>query len=264
LLFPTTGFGIFVTVSWCLLVVGVVCVLGCVCYGFDMIPVSSKRVRLDGLHPEFVARLEHFFEDSRVRGKVVVVSGVRTVREQAALFDRYRNHGGVLAADPGRVFGGGWVGSWHMVQPDGFGYAVDLRLTGWVNWGTVHEVAGVYGVRPTVPGEDWHVQPRHVDGWFPSPFEREVVPSVDLVAIIAYIKGMAGYITSVPLRRGDEGRGGFVQILQVRLEELGFNPGAPDGIFGRKTEKAVKNLQRVSDLMEDGVVGGKTWRVLWP
>jgi len=100
-----------------------------------MIPVSSKRVRLDGLHPEFVARLERFFGDSRVRGRVVVCSGVRTVREQAVLFDRYRNKGGVLAADPSRVFGGGWVGSWHMVQPDGFGYAVDLRLTGWTDWG---------------------------------------------------------------------------------------------------------------------------------
>ena len=218
---------------------------------------------MDGLHPEFVARLERFFVDPRVRGKVVVVSGVRTVREQAALFDRYRNHGGVLAADPDRVFGGGWVGSWHMIQPDGFGYAVDLRLTGWVDWETVHSVLDAYGVRPTVPGEDWHVQGRHVDGWFPSPFEVDVPEPVDLVAILAYIRGMAGYIKSLPLRRGDRGRGGFVKILQQRLEELGFDPGAPDGIFGRKTVRAVKNFQRVNGLVEDGVVGGQSWVALW-
>ncbi len=84
------------------------------------------------------------------------------------------------------------------------------------------------------------------------------------MAILAYIKGMAGYVSTVPLRRGDRGRGGFVNILQVRLEELGYNPGAPDGIFGRKTEKAVKNLQRVSGLVQDGVVGGETWKALWP
>ncbi len=218
---------------------------------------------MDGLHPEFVARLERFFGDSRVRGRVVVVSGVRTVREQAVLFDRFLNGGGVLAADPGRVFGGGWVGSWHMVQPDGFGYAVDLRLTGLVGWPLVHSVLDDYGIRPTVPGEDWHVQGRHVDGWFPSPFVVDVPEPVDLVAILAYIRGMAGYIKSLPLRKGDRGRGGFVAILQQRLEELGFNPGAPDGIFGRKTRKAVMNFQRVNGLDQDGVCGGQTWVALW-
>jgi peptidoglycan hydrolase-like protein with peptidoglycan-binding domain len=108
------------------------------------------------------------------------------------------------------------------------------------------------------------MQSRHVDGWFPSPYKIDVPEPVDLVAIIAYIKGMAGYVSTVPLRRGDRGRGGFVNILQVRLEELGYNPGTPDGIFGRKTEKAVKNLQRVSGLVQDGVVGGETWKALWP
>jgi len=65
------------------------------------------------------------------------------------------------------------------------------------------------------------------------------------------------------LRRGDRGRGGFVKILQQRLEELGFDPGAPDGIFGRKTVRAVKNFQRVNGLVEDGVVGGQSWVALW-
>lgn len=39
---------------------------------------------------------------------------------------------------------------------------------------------------------------------------------------------------------------------QKRLADLGYNPGAIDGIWGKKTEKAVKEFQRDNDLLVTG------------
>ena len=60
------------------------------------------------------------------------------------------------------------------------------------------------------------------------------------------------------LRNGD--RGASVALLQESLNALGFDSGAADGIFGDRTEAAVRNFQRSEGLADDGVVGrGETW-----
>lgn len=53
-------------------------------------------------------------------------------------------------------------------------------------------------------------------------------------------------------------RGNDVRELQIALRGLGFNPGKVDGIFGPKTDRAVKEFQRSVDLLVDGVVGFST------
>ncbi|EGO62418.1 L,D-transpeptidase family protein [Acetonema longum] len=45
-----------------------------------------------------------------------------------------------------------------------------------------------------------------------------------------------------------------VVILQMKLKELGFLAGRADGIFGKDTEQAVKNLQLEKGLPQDGIV----------
>jgi N-acetyl-anhydromuramyl-L-alanine amidase AmpD len=57
-------------------------------------------------------------------------------------------------------------------------------------------------------------------------------------------------------------RGSKVKELQERLNELGFDAGTPDGIFGRGTEKAVMAFQKSVGLDDDGEVGNMTWRAL--
>lgn len=58
------------------------------------------------------------------------------------------------------------------------------------------------------------------------------------------------------LKRG--GIGPEVRDLQRRLQDLGYSPGPPDGIFGPRTESAVRAFQRDSRLHVDGIVGPRT------
>jgi hypothetical protein len=59
------------------------------------------------------------------------------------------------------------------------------------------------------------------------------------------------------LRRGD--RGAFVRQLQDALVAHGRDPGKLDGVFGPKTDAAVKMFQRIEGLTVDGIAGPKTW-----
>ena len=66
----------------------------------------------------------------------------------------------------------------------------------------------------------------------------------------------AGYPT---LRRGS--RGCYVMILQDALSTLGYQTGSRiDGIFGARTEEALKGFQRRTSLRVDGVCGCNSWK----
>lgn len=65
--------------------------------------------------------------------------------------------------------------------------------------------------------------------------------------------------TDYTLRRGDSGEA--VRYLQALLCDVGETLTA-DGIFGAKTENAVKDFQRLYKLPVDGVVGPETWAAL--
>ena len=236
------------------------------------IPTTSKWVNLKYLHPEFVRRLEGFFTDSRIKGKVKVVSACRTYADQVRFYKLWKEGKGNLAANPDRRFGpnGFWRGSWHMQQDDGWCYAVDLRLTGRISWATTWAVAKEYGIIKTVPSENWHMQGRNHLDWYPAPAMDGVgakpkAPAKptkpDLKGILALIGEIGKAVGVSPLRFKDRGQG--VEILQNRLSNLSYNVGPVDGIFGRMTLKQVKNFQRVEGLWQDGIVGPMTWAKLW-
>ena len=236
------------------------------------IPTTSKWVNLKYLHPEFVRRLEAFFADSRIKGKVKVVSACRTYADQARFYRLWKEGKGNLAANPDRRFGpnGFWRGSWHMQQDDGWCYAVDLRLVGRISWQTTWAVAKEYGIIKTVPSENWHMQGRNHLDWYPAPAldgkgakpKAQAKPKpVDKKGILAFISEIGKAVRVSPLRYRDRGMG--VEALQNRLSNLGYNVGPVDGIFGKMTLKAVKNFQRVEGLYRDGIVGPLTWAKLW-
>ncbi|MGJ0512678.1 peptidoglycan-binding domain-containing protein [Methylocystis sp.] len=50
-----------------------------------------------------------------------------------------------------------------------------------------------------------------------------------------------------------------VRDLQEALKALGYDVGPVDGVFGAKTESAVKKFQQALEIAVDGVVGRITW-----
>ncbi len=226
------------------------------------LPTVNRKVNTDLLHPRFVTRLERFFNDSRIERRVSIVSAVRTKNQQHKLYRKYLRKGWPLAADPDRVIAPGFKGSWHMVQDDGFGYAVDLKLIWFgITKEDVARIAAEYGLQPTVPSEWWHFQPRNATGWFITPDVEEPI-AIDFAGIVQYIKDLGHEISLSPLRKGSHGKA--VTAAQHRLNHLGFNVGAADGRFGRKTRRGVIHFQRHTPrLVVDGVIGGRTWSMMW-
>lgn len=64
------------------------------------------------------------------------------------------------------------------------------------------------------------------------------------------------------LRLGSSGH--YVRLLQLDLNGLGenYNGFKVDGYLGKQTDDVVKNFQDRFNLMRDGVVGPKTWRLM--
>ncbi len=87
----------------------------------------------------------------------------------------------------------------------------------------------------------------------------EIVPD-------APVRGNQQSYPGTPLRQGS--RGPFVTVIQTELNRISRNyPAIPripevDGIFGPRTEAAVRKFQEIFDLDVDGVVGKATWYAL--
>ena len=58
-------------------------------------------------------------------------------------------------------------------------------------------------------------------------------------------------------------RGESVRKLQQKLIDLGFLSGTADGIFGNRTEQAVRDFQKANRLTSDGLAGKQTQAVLF-
>ena len=69
-----------------------------------MIPTTKSNVDLSLLHPRFKKRLEAFFDDPRIRGRVSVSSGCRSYAKQTNFYKKYLSGKGNLAANPDRGF----------------------------------------------------------------------------------------------------------------------------------------------------------------
>jgi peptidoglycan hydrolase-like protein with peptidoglycan-binding domain len=95
----------------------------------------------------------------------------------------------------------------------------------------------------------------------PTETKKAFKEKVDMKGVGAAIAQLAETVKRQPLRRGSKNTA--VKVLQQGLANKGFNPGYPDGIFGRKTALAVRNFQRASGLVVDSIVGPATWKALF-
>ena len=62
--------------------------------------------------------------------------------------------------------------------------------------------------------------------------------------------------------RPSESKEPSVKEIQVALKNAGFDPGALDGKFGKKTKQALISFQKARGLEPDGSAGKKTWAKL--
>lgn len=134
------------------------------------LPTVSASVNTANLHPELARRLAAFFGHPTILDRCKIVSAERSRAAQVRLWLQSQATGNPpAAANPYRTIGVDdqgrkWTGSYHMLQPDGRVHAVDLRRYGTLTWGQLEPIANTFGLRRTVPSEDWHYQAARLVG----------------------------------------------------------------------------------------------------
>ena len=119
-------------------------------------------------------------------------------------------------------------------------------------WVSTHRRKG----RTTCPG-DW------LGAWVEGGMTETKAPTdVDWDAIIRYFKDLRKQVEAAPLRR--RSRGLPVRLVQAQLNSRGFDSGVVDGIYGRRTVKAVREFQGSQGFLKaNGVVDGDTFGALF-
>ena len=108
----------------------------------------------------------------------------------------------------------------------------------------------------------WGSQNLAQQGYSDTQILRSYYGNVEIVSN-APIRGIVSSYPGTPLRLGSTGPS--VVILQVSLNRIARNyPAIPkipanDGIFGSRTEAAVRAFQEIFNLTPDGIVGPATW-----
>lgn len=251
----------------------------------NKLPLVNSKVRVDLLHPTFIARLDRLLNGEFGGTSAKLVSACRSYADQRYFWDGYQNKlkgkagysGFNLAANPDRKFPdpvkGPWQGSYHMQQVgmDSLCHAADIRLYRGLKWDEFIPVAKEYGVCQTVfrpQYEPWHYQWRNSNGIFQAPAmkgeksESKTVKKtkVDLNAVSAAIAMLGEQVARRPLKRGS--RNSAVKVVQERLAAKGYKCGFPDGVWGRKTDKSFRQFQRDHGLVVDAVCGKLSWAKL--
>lgn len=86
---------------------------------------------------------------------------------------------------------------------------------------------------------------------------KKIILAVALIfAVNLLIIAIAQSADAALYKRGSTGS--TVKEIQTRLKSWGYYTGSVDGIYGSKTESAVKYFQRTNGLAVDGLAGDKT------
>ena len=79
-----------------------------------------------------------------------------------------------------------------------------------------------------------------------------------LLAAAVFLAPLSSFAAYKPTTLQHGMRGDAVKEIQEALIKLGYLKGPADGVFGNKTENAVRKFQKKNKLDVDGLVGGKT------
>jgi peptidoglycan L-alanyl-D-glutamate endopeptidase CwlK len=230
---------------------------------------AVSEARLARINPQLANRIRLMAAELKSQGiTIIAVSGLRTFAEQNALYAQGRTKPGSIVTN---ARGGQ---SLH-----NYGLAVDvvpLGANGQPNWNVGNDVwqkIGAAGKRQGMEwGGDWRsfVDRPHFQmtagknvSTLLSEYNRN---GGNLPAIWNDVnKNYPNVGTNTPLPNTPPtsnnlefgSRGDDVRQLQRDLTKLGYRL-ADDGIFGAKTDAAVRRFQRDKNLTADGIVGAKT------
>ena len=90
--------------------------------------------------------------------------------------------------------------------------------------------------------------------------EAEAAPAPGPESGHAYAETVYAVKTNL-LRIGNYGP--QVENMQILLNAHGFDCGAADGIFGGRTQAALRSFQSAAGIAADGIWGGESFRALW-
>jgi N-acetylmuramoyl-L-alanine amidase len=90
---------------------------------------------------------------------------------------------------------------------------------------------------------------------------RKLIPALAvIIAVNILVIAIAGKADAAVYRRGSSG--GVVTQIQTKLRSWGYYSGDIDGVYGSRTEKAVKYFQQKNKLRADGIAGAATLSAL--
>jgi peptidoglycan LD-endopeptidase CwlK len=244
-----------------------------------MNPASENRLKK--VHPELANRVRMVIDKMAQGGvQLEVVQGLRTIAEQDALFAQGRTK-------PGKVVTNARGGK----SNHNYGLAVDLVpfSNGKPNWDAPNSIWMAIGAEAEKLGLEWggqwkkfidrpHVQlPGLTINQCLAIFKKGGMQAVwaEATRILqnASVIPAAPSPTSIPgalptqtpseppverrLKLNDRGEG--VRFIQTRLAALNLlGQSDVDGVFGKRTQAAVKKFQTSSNLKADGIVGPQT------
>jgi N-acetylmuramoyl-L-alanine amidase len=94
-------------------------------------------------------------------------------------------------------------------------------------------------------------------------FYRFFLPLICTLLILSFISDKAKTNSNaLPALSKYGSRSNEVREIQTKLKNLGLYSGSVDGIYGTKTQTAVKTFQKQKGLVADGIAGPKTLKAL--
>lgn len=84
--------------------------------------------------------------------------------------------------------------------------------------------------------------------------------AVAVLLVLALVVTVFPVVSGASYRKGDSGE--MVSKIQTKLKNWGYYSGEVDGIFGSKTDEAVRYFQKKNGLTVDGIVGRQTLAAL--
>ncbi|MGB7925246.1 MAG: peptidoglycan-binding protein [Pyrinomonadaceae bacterium] len=241
----------------------------------------SSESRLKKIHPELANRVRMLIDKLAQGGiQLEVVQGMRTIAEQDALFAQGRSK-------PGNVVTNARGGQ----SNHNYGLAVDLVpfTNGKPNWLAPNSIWMALGSEAESLGLEWggswkkfldrpHVQlPGLSVKTCQSLFKKggmdavwaeatRILQNASIIPTAPPPTSTPGTLPTQPsteppaermLKLKDRGEG--VRFIQTRLAALGLiGQSDVDGVFGKRTQAAVKKFQAAHNLKADGIVGPQT------